>query len=113
MKAFLCAALAAAFIVLGGHFVLAQVPLNQRVLIVYNSTVPASVSVANYYATQRSIPAANLCPISPPSATGLSWSQYVATVKTPIQNCLTAVGPKNILYIVFAYMTPFHVSGST
>jgi uncharacterized protein (TIGR03790 family) len=108
-----CAALAAAFIVLGDHFVLAQVPLNQRVLIVYNSTVPASVSVANYYATQRSIPAANLCPISPPSATRLSWSQYVATVKTPIQNCLTAVGPKNILYIVFAYMTPFHVSGST
>ena len=90
----------------------AEVPLNERVLVVYNSTVPASVSVANYYATQRVIPAANLCPISPPSTTSLSWSQYVSSVKTPVQNCLNAVGAQNILYIVFTYQTPYKVSGT-
>jgi uncharacterized protein (TIGR03790 family) len=96
-----------------GLLVQAQVPLTQRVLVVYNSTVPASVSVANYYVSQRGIPVANLCPISPPSTTSLSWSQYVASVKTPVQNCLNAVGAQNILYVVFTYQTPFDVSGST
>jgi uncharacterized protein (TIGR03790 family) len=96
-----------------GLRVQAQVPLNQRVLVVYNFTVPASVSVANYYVSQRGIPVANLCPISPPSTTSLSWSQYVASVKTPVQNCLNAVGAQNILYIVFTYQTPFNVTGST
>ena len=107
----------AALLILVGFsrlFVHAQVPLNQRVLVVYNSTVPASVSVANYYATQRVIPTSNLCPISPPSTGSLSWSQYVASVKTPVQNCLNTVGAKNILYIVFTYQTPYSISaGST
>ena len=98
---------------LGSHFALAQQPLNQRVLVVYNSTVPASLNVATYYATQRSIPTGNLCPISPPSTTSLSWSQFVSTVKIPIQNCLNSVGPQNILYIVFTYQTPYDVPGST
>jgi uncharacterized protein (TIGR03790 family) len=98
---------------LGTHFADAQVPLNQRVLVVYNSNISASAGVANYYATQRSVPTANLCAISPPSTTALSWSQYLSTVKTPIRNCLNAVGPQNILYIVFSYMTPFTVTGST
>ena len=100
-------------IVLVSHFASAQIPLNQRVLVVYNSNVAASASVANYYATLRSVPVANLCAISPPSTTNLSWSQYVSTVKTPIQICLNAVGPQNILYIVFSYMTPYFVTGSS
>ena len=94
----------------------AQLPLNQRVLVVYNnsnSVNGASAAVANHYATLRSIPTSNLCPIYPPSTTHLTWSQYVSSVKTPIQNCLNTVGPQNILYIVFTYMTPFIVEGST
>jgi uncharacterized protein (TIGR03790 family) len=91
----------------------AQLPLNQRVLVVYNSSNSASLAVANHYVAQRSIPSANLCAINPPSTTGLTWSQYVASVKTPIQNCLNAVGPNNILYIVFTYLTPYTVNGST
>jgi uncharacterized protein (TIGR03790 family) len=91
----------------------AQPSLSQRVLIVYNSGNSASIAVANYYATQRSIPTANLCAINPPSTTSLTWSQYVSSVKTPIRNCLNTVGPQNVLYIVFTYMTPFTVTGST
>jgi uncharacterized protein (TIGR03790 family) len=91
----------------------AQLPTNQRVLVVYNAGNSASTAVANYYANQRSIPTANLCAINPPSTTSLTWGQYVSSVKTPIRNCLSAVGPQNILYIVFTYMTPFKVNGST
>src|SRR5271169_629842 len=93
----------------------AQLPLNQRVLVVYNSNSVngASAAAANHYVTLRSIPTANLCPINPPSTTHLTWSQYVSSVKTPIRNCLNAVGPQNILYIVFTYMTPLTVNGST
>ena len=88
-----------------------QLPLNQRVLIVYNVTNSDSVSVANYYASQRNIPTANLCAITPPSTTVLTWTQYVSSVKTPVQKCLTSIGPGNILYIVLTYQTPYVVKG--
>jgi uncharacterized protein (TIGR03790 family) len=82
------------------------------VLVVYNSSVPASVKLAKYYAERRGIPAGNLCAISPPSTTSLLWPQYVASVKAPIQKCLNTVGPQNILYIVFSFQTPFIVKSS-
>ena len=90
-----------------------QVPLNQRVLIVYNAGNSDSVSVANYYVSRRNIPNANLCPITPPSTTALTWTQYVSSVKTPVQNCLRSVGPSNILYVVLTYQTPYIVRGSS
>ncbi len=96
-----------------GVLLSAQVSLNQRVLVVYNSSNNDSAAVANYYAAQRSIPLANLCPITPPSTVSLTWAQYVSSVKTPVQNCLNTVGPNNILYIVFTYQTPFTVKGSS
>jgi uncharacterized protein (TIGR03790 family) len=105
--------LLAAAILLACLPVHAQLPLNQRVLVVYNSSQSASLAVANHYVAQRSIPSANLCAINPPSTTTLTWSQYVATIKTPIRNCLNTVGPTNILYIVFTYLTPYIVTGST
>jgi uncharacterized protein (TIGR03790 family) len=101
-----------AFTGLSSSVVHAQIPINKRVLVVFNSTMPASVKVAKYYVARRGIPAANLCAISPPSPTKLSWTQYVASVKIPVQKCLHAVGPQNILYIVFSYQTPFIVSAS-
>jgi uncharacterized protein (TIGR03790 family) len=42
----------------------------------------------------------------------LTWQQYVTSVKTPVRNCLDAVGADNILYIVFTYQTPYDVRGS-
>ena len=89
-----------------------QIPLNKRVLVVYNSSDSASAKVAKYYAAKRNIPAANLCRISPPSSDRVSWSQYVESIKTPVRKCLNAVGPKSILYIVFTYQTPYSVLGS-
>jgi uncharacterized protein (TIGR03790 family) len=83
--------------------------LNHRVLVVYNRADGDSKSVAKYYARQRGIPSQNLCSISPIETVRLSWKEYEKSVRTPIQKCLTALGPKDILYIVFTYNTPYRV----
>src|SRR5882762_4216978 len=85
----------------------AQTSLGPNVLVVYNSADPDSTSVANYYASQRGIPSTNLCAITPSSITYIYWSAFDSTVRTPIRNCLLAVGWSNILYIVLAYKTPY------
>jgi uncharacterized protein (TIGR03790 family) len=89
----------------------AQNPLAQRVLVVYDPGVADSVNVANHYAASRGIPSGNMCQISPPeTAASLAWTVFVSTVKTPVQSCLNAVGPDQILYIVLAYVRPFSVT---
>ncbi len=87
----------------------AQSPTHPEVLVVYNTNFSDSLTVANYYMTQRGIPAANLCAISPPSSTVLSMADYVNTVKTPIRTCLTNVGKTKVLYVVFSYLTPYKI----
>ena len=87
--------------------------LALRTLVVYNANSSDSASVANYYVAKRNIPSQNLCAITPPATNVLTWSQYVSSVKTPVQGCLNAVGPQRILYIVFTYETPYDVMGLT
>ena len=82
---------------------------HPEVLVVYNSNFPDSLAVANHYMIQRSVPASNLCVITPPSNDYLTLDDYTTYVKAPIQDCLTALGPGKILYIVMSYMTPFRV----
>ncbi len=82
-------------------------PLNQRVLIVYNTTVPDSLEVANYYAAARGIPLANLCAIT--SIDTRDVLAYASVARDPIRTCLNTVGASNILYIVMSYGTPWQV----
>lgn len=88
---------------------LASQSLAPRVLVVYNSTSPDSINVANHYIAARGIPPQNLCAIAPPSTTYLILDDYINTVKAPIQQCLNTIGRSNILYIVFSYLTPYNV----
>jgi uncharacterized protein (TIGR03790 family) len=81
---------------------------HKEVLVVYNTNSSDSLNVANHYMSQRSIPASNLCAITPP-AIDLDLNDYTIYVKTPIQSCLNAVGKTSILYIVMSYMTPLGV----
>ncbi len=41
--------------------------LNQRVLVVYNAGIPASLNVADHYVARRGIPQSHKCAISPPT----------------------------------------------
>ncbi len=87
----------------------APIPLPERVLIVYNANVPASREVADDYASKRSIPTVNKCAIAPSDAAAVDWYEYEIKVRTPIRACLNAAGKDRILYIVFAYQTPFRI----
>lgn len=88
-----------------------QAQTHPEVLVVYNATAAASDSytVASHYMAARNIPPYNLCSIAPPSIDSLSLSEYEAYVKAPIQQCLNALGSRNILYIVMSFMTPYSV----
>ncbi len=97
-------------------------PNPNTVLVVYNSTVSDSQTLANYYAsavTGRNIPAANMCPVAFADPSNISYTEYTTTsplpstppVRTQIRNCLNSAtdGAGGILYIVMAYMTPYQL----
>jgi len=84
-----------------------QVPLNERVLLVYNSNASESLAVARYYATQRRIPASNICKIAVNSTDYIDQDEFDSRVKIPVRKCLESAGKQKILYIVFSYQTPY------
>src|SRR5579862_6986776 len=86
-----------------------QTPLNERVLVVYNSSGADSLAVAKYYMAQRKIPEAQRCKISVSSPDELSLEEYELRVKAPVRKCLEAAGRLKILYIVFSYQTPYDI----
>src|SRR3954452_11225693 len=99
----------AIFLSVAGRTLYSQTPLNERVLIVYNSKDSESQAVARYYMAQRKIPEANLCAIAPPSIDYLKQSEYESRVKAPLRSCIEAAGKQKVLYIVFSYHTPYVV----
>ncbi len=85
----------------------AQVPLNQRVLVVYNANERDSKDVASYYMAKRAIPPANKCRIAVSSADQIKQDEFDSSVRRPVRKCLDQLGKDNILYIVFSYKTPW------
>lgn len=83
--------------------------LSDRVLVVHNTAVAASISVANYYVAKRQIPAVNRCAITSASDSFISLNEYKTLIQTPIQKCLNAVGSTKILYIVMTYGVPYGI----
>ena len=95
-----------------------SLPLNDRVLVVYNSWTKQSKQVADHYISKRNIPAANLCALKIDDADSQNY-QIVARadvekkVMEPIKKCLEKVGRQRILYIVLTYQTPFLINHQT
>lgn len=91
-------------------------PLNDRVLVVYDSLSPGSKSVAEYYMRRRGIPKSNLCrirvggPQLDSLAVSIPWNSLNGAIKRPIRKCLDAVGRDKILYVVFSYGTPYRLT---
>lgn len=89
-------------------------PLNQRVLVVYNSWTKDSLRVAKYYMAKRHIPEANKCALKiddqeSQNYTILPWDALDKDIKSPIKKCLEVVGKNKVIYIVFSYETPFKI----
>ncbi len=85
-------------------------PLNQRVLVVYNAASAESRDVARYYMAKRNIPEANSCKIRVSSTELVDQNEFESHVKQPIRKCLDNVSKDQILYIVFSFQTPFILS---
>ncbi len=106
------AVLAAALFCLAGALS-GQIPLNERVLVVYNANGSDSLAVAKYYMAQRKIPESARCKISVSSPDVITQDEYNARVKGPVRKCLDAAGKQKILYIVFSYQTPYTMTISS
>jgi uncharacterized protein (TIGR03790 family) len=105
------ATLVTAFVLMsiGSRPLCGETPLSERVLVVYNSADPESRSVARYYMEQRHIPDGNRCAIAPSSIDYIRQSEYESRVRTPVRRCIETIGKQKVLYIVFAYHTPYVV----
>jgi len=107
MRIFLSAlALGACSLLLRGQTTPA-VPLNERVMVVYNADSDYSRKVAKYYMDKRNIPRENLCKIDTEQGDLEDQSRYEPEVRKPVRACLEKLGKQHILYIVFSFQTPF------
>src|ERR1700680_2085042 len=64
-----------------------QIPLNERVLVIYNSSGSDSLAVAKYYMDKRRIPDSNRCKIATNSE-AINQDEFESRVKIPIRKCL-------------------------
>ncbi len=100
--------------------VAAPLPLNQRVLVVYNAYSKDSVAVARYYMRARGIPAAHQCALKPVEFKAaasfpveyIAYGDFADLFAKPVRKCLHKAGEEKILYIVLTYDTPFKLSGA-
>jgi uncharacterized protein (TIGR03790 family) len=86
-----------------------SIPLKDRVLILVNDRVPDSVSVGQYYAAKRNIPAANILHLKTAATEGISQDEFKDQIENPLRKFLDANGGamrRKILYIVPTYGVP-------
>lgn len=60
--------------------------LAARVVILANAREPESVALAEFYAAQRGIPAANIVALPLPGDEGITWRQFIDQVWQPLQD---------------------------
>jgi len=93
------------------HSVLALSPAE--VVIVCNDVSTESVRTAHYYAEQRRIPDANICPITCRDVEAVSREDYDAKIRAPIERFLTDRGLKDkALCLVTVYGVPLRIGDS-
>jgi uncharacterized protein (TIGR03790 family) len=66
--------------------------LAARVVILANSRQPESVRLAEFYAEQRAVPAANILALPLPEAENITWREFIDQVWQPVQDELLRRG---------------------
>lgn len=66
--------------------------LAARVVILANSRQPESVRLAEFYAAQRAVPAANIIALPLPEAESITWREFIDQVWQPVQDELLKRG---------------------
>jgi hypothetical protein len=86
-------------------------PMN--VVVLYNSTVPDAVMVANHYAQVRSIPSSHLCAVSGvmDTQTTIDVPTFQSMIQAPLDACIAALPePALVDYIVLVRGLPYSVT---
>ncbi len=73
-------------------FTLQAEGLEARVVILANSRQPESVRLAEFYAEQRAVPAANIIALPLPEAESITWREFIDQVWQPVQDELLKRG---------------------
>lgn len=97
----------------------APIPLNERVLVIYNAASKESKDVARHYVDVRHIPRENVCALDPPdfkagSSAPLVYVAYADLEREllkPVRKCLDKAGREKILYLVLSFAMPFRLRG--
>jgi len=84
-----------------------SLPLNERVMVVYDNADENSRKVAKYYMEKRNIPKENICKLDSYNDGLLEGNTFEPMIKKPIRACLEKLGKQKILYIVMSYATPY------
>jgi uncharacterized protein (TIGR03790 family) len=85
---------------------------GRNVLLVVNDNSSVSRNIGDYYASRRSIPAANVCRIRSSEDETISRDQYNVQVAAPIAGCLRRNGlVEKALYIVTTMGVPLRIKG--
>jgi uncharacterized protein (TIGR03790 family) len=84
-----------------------------NVLLVVNSTSPASETVARYYAEHRGVPQDNICSVTTAATESIARDAYVRQIEQPIWLCLATLRAHDrILYIVLTKDVPIRITGT-
>jgi uncharacterized protein (TIGR03790 family) len=86
------------------------IPLNERVMVIYDAANQDSHKVATYYMEKRNIPKQNICKIDTYNEGMWEGNWYDPAMKKPVRACLEKLGKQKILYIVISYGTPYEVA---
>ncbi len=85
----------------------------QNVLLVVNESSPDSLTIGDYYAKSRSVPAGQIVRLKAPVAEAISREAYQTSIEAPIANWLSRfLLQDQILFIVLTKGIPLRVDGT-
>lgn len=86
-------------------------PMN--VVVLYNGDVPQATTVAQHYASARSIPTGHLCALKgvDPAATTIDVATFQSKIQAPLDACIAALPhPELVDYVVLVRGLPYSVT---
>ena len=83
-----------------------------NILLVVNRNDSASLQIADYYRSRRSVPRTNVCSLDTASGETIYWQTYIDRIETPVADCLKKARlVEKVLYIVIAMGVPLRIDG--
>ena len=88
-----------------------EVPITDRMLVIYNADEPDSLAVAEHYLAARDLPDSALCPTTPGAIDAIDASVYSAGVGQPVLDCIDGEWERYLVFVTVWGM-PYRVTGA-